>query len=58
MQKYILPSFLILAALIITLSVVQVVNAKHTINDITHTCLDNTHETCDGVCVCDGMECK
>ena len=22
-----------------------------------HTCTDKTHNTCDGVCECDGMEC-
>jgi hypothetical protein len=23
-----------------------------------HHCYDSTHETCDGVCECDGMECN
>ena len=23
-----------------------------------HVCIDKTHETCDGECVCDGMECN
>lgn len=23
-----------------------------------HTCTDSTHQTCDGVCPCDGMECN
>lgn len=23
-----------------------------------HQCPDNTHETCDGRCECDGIECK
>jgi len=24
---------------------------------LTHKCVDNTHKTCDGQCVCDGFEC-
>lgn len=23
-----------------------------------HYCIDSTHNTCDGACECDGMECK
>lgn len=23
-----------------------------------HKCTDSTHQTCDGSCFCDGMECK
>jgi hypothetical protein len=31
---------------------------RHQNSDLVHICADTTHKTCDGVCICDGMECK
>jgi hypothetical protein len=33
-------------------------NAYSNFNTTIHTCIDSTHITCDGDCVCDGLECN
>lgn len=37
--------------------IVAVLYSKLT-EEPTHKCKDQTHQTCDGGCQCDGMECK
>lgn len=38
-------------AVVVTLIILAVSNAPHR-------CIDPEHQTCDGQCVCDGMECN
>lgn len=42
--------FLILLLIIVVVIITKVTNI--------HTCIDLSHNNCDGICECDGMECN
>ena len=45
-----LKMFLLLLLITVVVIITKVTNI--------HTCIDKSHNTCDGVCECDGMECN
>jgi hypothetical protein len=62
MIKAIIITLLVLMVPASMVTVIILQSADHGDKEITyvaqtHKCTDSTHATCDGECVCDGMEC-
>ena len=54
---YIKPLVISLVA-IMAFWTVTILLINHFSNEPKHVCVDKTHQTCDGSCECDGMECE